>query len=122
MSGYYSISGQVVQLLATGYETLGFSLCSLIPTNTPTTTPTNTPTVTPSSTGGDKWLVSDCCSASPDIILILPPGTIAGQRVVYNNNCWTTVSTSVGSPVGAGVTFVGTNSCAACIAVYPCSS
>jgi hypothetical protein len=136
MTGYYTNSGQVVQLLSAGYETGGFSLCSLIPTNTPTptvtqtptntptntVTPTNTPTVTPSSTGGDKWLVSDCCLASPDIILILPPGTIAGQRVVYNNNCWTTVSTSVGSPVGAGVTFVGTNSCVACIAVYSCGA
>ena len=90
------------------------------PTVTPTVTktPTVTPTITPTS--GDKWLVFDCCGCASNIILILPPGTIAGQRVVYNNNCWTTVSTSVGSPVGAGVTFVGTNSCAACIAVYGC--
>ncbi|NCX06457.1 MAG: hypothetical protein EBW68_11875 [Actinobacteria bacterium] len=91
------------------------------PTVTPTVTktPTVTPTITPTS--GDKWLVFDCCGCASNIILILPPGTIAGQRVVYNNNCWTTVSTSVGSPVGAGVTFVGTNSCAACIAVYNCT-
>ena len=90
------------------------------PTVTPTVTktPTITPTITPTS--GDKWLVFDCCSCTSNIILILPPGTIAGQRVVYNNNCWTTVSTSVGSPVGAGVTFVGTNTCGACTAVYGC--
>ena len=48
MAGYYSISGQVVELLSTGYETGGFFLCSLIPTNTPTPTVTSTPTNTPS--------------------------------------------------------------------------
>jgi hypothetical protein len=58
MAGYYSISGQVVQLLSTGYETDGFILCSIITTPTPTqsvtptVTPTNTvtPTVTPTNT------------------------------------------------------------------------
>ena len=56
MSGYYTNLGQVVELLASGIENGGFSLCSLIPTNTPTTTvtqtPTNTetPTVTPTNT------------------------------------------------------------------------
>jgi hypothetical protein len=48
MAGYYSISGQVVELLLTGEETGGFFLCSLIPTNTPTPTVTSTPTNTPS--------------------------------------------------------------------------
>jgi hypothetical protein len=50
MAGYYSISGYVVELLPTGYETGGFSLCSLIPTNTPTVTQTSTPTNTPTNT------------------------------------------------------------------------
>jgi len=50
MTGYYSISGQVVELLSTGYETGGFSLCSLIPTNTPTQTSTVTPTQTKTPT------------------------------------------------------------------------
>jgi hypothetical protein len=50
MTGYYTNSGQVVQLLATGEETGGFSLCSLIPTNTPTVTQTSTPTNTPTNT------------------------------------------------------------------------
>jgi hypothetical protein len=50
MTGYYSISGQVVELLSTGYEVGGFSLCSLIPTNTPTQTSTVTPTNTETPT------------------------------------------------------------------------
>jgi hypothetical protein len=50
MSGYYTNSGQVVQLLSTGVETGGFSSCSLIPTNTPTVTQTSTPTNTPTVT------------------------------------------------------------------------
>ena len=76
------------------------------------------------STGNDcfstpnKWVVSHCCSLSPNIILTLPPGTIAGQNVVYNNNCWAAVSTSVGTSVGTGVIFVG--GCIDCTAVYPC--
>ena len=46
MSGYYSYSGQVVQLDAGGAETGGFTLCSVVPTPTPTTTTTPTPTPT----------------------------------------------------------------------------
>jgi len=69
----------------------------------------------------DKWEVSDCCALLPNIILILPSGTIAGQRVVYGGRCWTTISSSVGSPVGAGVIFIlGPNSCTACNLIYNC--
>jgi len=54
MTGCYSNSGQVVQLNSNGNETGGFSLCSLLPTQTPTpthtSTPTNTPTVTTTPT------------------------------------------------------------------------
>jgi hypothetical protein len=50
MAGYYSFSGQVVELLPTGIEDGGFSSCSLIPTNTPTVTQTSTPTNTPTNT------------------------------------------------------------------------
>jgi len=62
MSGFYSISGVVVQLLSNGQETGGFNSCSIVPTptqtstpsetptNTPSETPTNTPTVTPTET------------------------------------------------------------------------
>ena len=52
MSGFYSYSGQVVELDSSGVETGGFSLCSVFPTPTPTMTqtPTVTPTVTPTNT------------------------------------------------------------------------
>jgi hypothetical protein len=90
------------------------------PTPTKTVTPTPTRTVTPTTTGGVKWLVSDCCGSTPNVIIILPVGTVVGQIVVYNNNCWRTLSTSAGVAVGSGIDWSGTNSCAACTAVYQC--
>jgi hypothetical protein len=50
MSGFYSYSGQVVELDSSGVETGGFSLCSVFPTPTPTMTQTPTPTVTQTPT------------------------------------------------------------------------
>jgi hypothetical protein len=46
MSGFYSYSGQVVELDSSGVETGGFNLCSAFPTPTPTMTQTQTPTPT----------------------------------------------------------------------------
>jgi hypothetical protein len=50
MTGYYVSGGKVVQLTSNGNETGGFSLCSLLPTQTPTPTHTSTPTHTPTPT------------------------------------------------------------------------
>jgi hypothetical protein len=90
------------------------------PTKTLTPTPTRTPTLTPTTTSGVKWLVAACCADRPDVIIILPSGTVFGQVVVYGNQCWTTISTSTGTPVGAGVDWTGTNTCSSCIATFVC--
>lgn len=50
MSGFYSYGGQVVELTSGGFETGGFSLCSVLPTQTPTPTTSETPTQTPTQT------------------------------------------------------------------------
>ena len=51
MSGYYSnASGFVVELDSSGNETGGYTLCSILPTQTPTPTSTETPTPTPTET------------------------------------------------------------------------
>jgi len=95
------------------------------PTQTPTPTPsqTNTPNLTPTPTPTfvNKWIVSDCCGLVSNIILILPLGTIAGQLLVYNSNCWTTVSTTNGTAVGTATPFLFSSNCPTCIASYPCS-
>jgi len=49
ISGYYNFSGTLAELDIDG-NVLGFSLCSLLPTNTPTPTTTQTPTNTPTNT------------------------------------------------------------------------
>jgi hypothetical protein len=93
---------------------------TLTKTLTPTPTPTLTKTLTPTPTIGVKWLVGDCCGVLADRIIILPPGTVFGQVVVHNNNCWATISTSTGTAVGSGVDWTGTNSCVECRSIFPC--
>ena len=90
------------------------------PTPTPTKTLTPTPTITPTTTGGVKWLVAHCCGVLADRIIILPVGTIAGQIVTQGSQCWTTISTSTGTAVGAGIDWPGTNNCASCNLSFPC--
>ena len=94
-----------------------------VPTPTPsqTNTPNLTPTPTPTPTFVNKWIVSDCCGLVSNIILILPLGTIAGQLLVYNSNCWTTVSTTSGTAVGTATPFLFSSNCPTCITSYPCS-
>ena len=50
MTGYYANSGVVVLLDTNGFETGGYTLCSILPTLTPTPTVTETPTNTPTVT------------------------------------------------------------------------
>ena len=79
MTGYYANSVVVVLLNPTGFETGGYTLCSLLPTLTPTPTvtqtPTNTATLTPTPTptigyyvypfGYDASSTVSACSATP---------------------------------------------------------
>ena len=60
MSGFYSYSGQVVELDSSGVETGGFNLCSAFPTPTPTMTQTPTPTMTmtPTPTPSQTFFVA----------------------------------------------------------------
>ena len=60
MSGFYSYSGQVVELDSSGVETGGFNLCSSFPTPTPTITqtPTQTPTMTMTPTPSQTFFVA----------------------------------------------------------------
>ena len=73
MSGYYTYSGQVVKLVSSGSEEGGFSLCSLIPTNTPTVTQTptvtktSTPTVTKTSTPTNTPTVTQTPTNTPTV-------------------------------------------------------
>lgn len=48
LAGYYTYSGQVVELDGNGFKVGAFTLCSVVPTTTPT--PTNTQTPTPTQT------------------------------------------------------------------------
>jgi hypothetical protein len=50
LSGFYSNGPDVVQLTSNGLETGGYTLCSVLPTQTPTQTNTSTPTNTPTPT------------------------------------------------------------------------
>jgi hypothetical protein len=50
MTGYYANSGVVVLLDTNGFETGGYTLCSILPTLTQTPTVTQTPTNTPTNT------------------------------------------------------------------------
>ena len=50
MSGYYAYLGQEVELDNNGFTLSPFTLCDIIPTQTPTPTPTNTMTMTPTPT------------------------------------------------------------------------
>ena len=86
MSGYYAHSGAVVQLTSSGFETGGYSLCSILPTltQTPTVTqtPTNTATLTPTPTptigyyiyslGYDVSSTATACSAIPSNYYLSP--------------------------------------------------
>jgi hypothetical protein len=50
LSGFYSNGTDVVQLTSGGFETGGYTLCSLLPSPTPTVTTTQTSTNTPTPT------------------------------------------------------------------------
>ena len=50
LSGFYSNGSDVVQLTSGGFETGGYTLCSVLPTPTPTITQTSTSTPTPTNT------------------------------------------------------------------------
>jgi hypothetical protein len=72
MSGFYSYSGLVVELDSNGFETGGFSSCSVVPSVTPTNTqtPTPTPTVTetPTQTPTNTTTPSITPSPLPSIV------------------------------------------------------
>ena len=86
MTGYYANSGVVVLLNPTGFETGGYTLCSILPTltQTPTVTqtPTNTATLTPTPTptigyytyslGYDLSSTVTACAASPSNYYLSP--------------------------------------------------
>lgn len=90
LTGFYTYSGQVVELDSNGNIVGGFTLCSVLPTPTPTATSTSTPTPTPTVTQtptqtfawytyslGTGATANDACLAfvsSPQTIY----GTIAG--------------------------------------------
>jgi hypothetical protein len=50
LAGFYSNGSDVVQLTSGGFETGGYTLCSVLPTPTPTITQTSTSTPTPTNT------------------------------------------------------------------------
>jgi hypothetical protein len=50
LSGFYSDGTSVTELSSGGTQIGFFTLCSILPTQTPTSTPTNTPTNTPTTT------------------------------------------------------------------------
>jgi hypothetical protein len=72
MSGFYSFGGDVVELDSNGFETGGFSSCSVVPSVTPTNTqtPTPTPTVTetPTQTPTNTTTPSITPSPGPSIV------------------------------------------------------
>jgi hypothetical protein len=86
MTGYYANSGVVVLLDTNGFETGGYTLCSILPTltQTPTVTqtPTNTATLTPTPTptigyyiyslGYDVSSTVSACSATPSNYYLSP--------------------------------------------------
>jgi hypothetical protein len=86
MTGYYANLGVVVLLNPTGFETGGYTLCSILPTltQTPTVTqtPTNTATLTPTPTptigyyiyslGYDVSSTVSACSATPSNYYLSP--------------------------------------------------
>ena len=86
MTGYYANSGVVVQLTSSGFETGGYSLCSILPTltqtptvtQTPTNTATSTPTPTPTigyyiySLGYNVGSPITACSATPSNYYLSP--------------------------------------------------
>ena len=87
LAGFYSNSGVVTEIDSDGAQVGAFSLCTVVPTQTPTptsdVTPTPTPTNTQTPTQTFAWYeyslstggtVNEACSASPQTIY----GTIAG--------------------------------------------
>ena len=110
MTGYYANSGVVVLLDTNGFETGGYTLCSILPTltqtptvtQTPTNTSTSTPTPTPTigyytySLGYDASLSATACSATPSNYYLSP----SQNPLSIGDTIWT--NTALSTPASNG--------------------
>ena len=105
MTGYYANSGVVVQLTSSGFETGGYTLCSILPTltqtptvtQTPTNTATSTPTPTPTigyyiySLGYNVGSPITACSATPSNYYLSPSqNPLSVGDTIYTDTSLTT--------------------------------
>ena len=105
MTGYYANSGVVVQLTSSGFETGGYTLCSILPTltqtptvtQTPTNTATSTPTPTPTigyyiySLGYNVGSPITACSATPSNYYLSPSDNpLSVGDTIYTDTSLTT--------------------------------
>jgi hypothetical protein len=110
MTGYYANSGVVVLLNTNGFETGGYTLCSILPTltqtptvtQTPTNTSTSTPTPTPTigyytySFGYDASSTVTACSATPSNYYLSP----SDNPLSIGDTIWT--NTALSTPASNG--------------------
>ena len=105
MTGYYANLGVVVQLTSSGFETGGYTLCSILPTltqtptvtQTPTNTATSTPTPTPTigyyiySLGYNVGSPITACSATPSNYYLSPSqNPLSVGDTIYTDTSLTT--------------------------------
>jgi hypothetical protein len=116
MTGYYANSGVVVLLNTNGFETGGYTLCSILPTltqtptvtQTPTNTSTSTPTPTPTigyytySFGYDLSSTVAACSATPSNYYLSP----SDNPLSIGDTIWT--NTALSTPASNGYYSDGT--------------
>ena len=99
MTGYYANSGVVVLLDTNGFETGGYTLCSILPTLTPTSTvtetPTNTPTVTETPTNTPTVTQTPTNTETPTQT---PTQTNTPTTTVTPTNTETTTNTPTPTP------------------------
>jgi hypothetical protein len=120
MTGYYANSGVVVLLTTSGFETGGYTLCSILPTltqtptvtqtptntatvtQTPTNTATRTPTPTPTigyytySLGYNASSTVTACAASPSNYYLSP----SDNPLSIGDTIWTNTVLSIAASNG----------------------